>query len=118
MDYSFEKITVTQVMYEVALHLKDCEQLDDHTRRQLLELLDTYKPENQQYTSFSLILKLYNCLLQSPISEWCVLQKCDDLILSADKRISLHDILNGTEIILPCYEPPKRVSTYPTYIHV
>lgn len=93
MDYSFEKITVTQVMYEVALHLKDCEQLDDHTRRQLLELLDTYKPENQQYTSFSLILKLYNCLLQSPIT---------------DKRISLHDILNGTEIILPCYEPPKR----------
>ena len=69
MDYNFEKITVTRVMYEVALHLKDYEQLDDHTRKQLLDLLDTYKPENQQYTSFSLILKLHNCLLQFPISE-------------------------------------------------
>ena len=69
MDYNFEKITVTQVMYEVALHLKDYEQLDDHARKQLLELLDTYKPENQHYTTFSLILKLYNCLLQFPISE-------------------------------------------------
>ena len=41
-----------------------------------------------------------------------VLKKCDELILSADKQVSLHDILNGTEIILPCYEPPKRVSMY------
>ena len=73
MDYSFEKITVTHVMYEVALHLKDCEQLDGNTRKQLLELLDAYKPENQQYTTFSLILKLHNCLLQFPISEWCVI---------------------------------------------
>ena len=69
MDYNFEKITITQVMYQVALHLKDNELLDDHVRKQLLELLDTYEPETQQYTSFSLILKLYNCLLQFPISE-------------------------------------------------
>lgn len=69
MDYNFEKITVTQVMYEVALHLKDNEQIDDHVRKQLLELLDTYEPETTQYTSFSLILKLYNYLLQCPISE-------------------------------------------------
>jgi len=34
------------------------------------------------------------------------------LTLTADKRISLHDMLNGTEIIFPRYEPPKRVSTY------
>ena len=72
MDYTFDKITVTQVMYEVASHLKEYEQLDDHARKQVLELVDDYKPENQQYTSFSLILKLYNCLLQFPISEWCV----------------------------------------------
>ena len=72
MDYSFEKITVTQVMYRVALHLKDNEKLDDHVRKQLLDLLDTYEPETQQCTSFSLIVQLYNCLLQFPISKICV----------------------------------------------
>ena len=69
MDYSFDKITITGLMYEVALHLKDYRHFDDHVRKQLLELLDTYKPEKQQYTSFSLVLKLYNCLLQFPMSE-------------------------------------------------
>lgn len=110
MDYSFEKITVTQVMYQVALHLKDSEQLDGHVRKQLLELLDTYEPKTKQYTSFSLILELYNHLLLFPISEQCTLQKFNDLLFLADKHISLHGMLNGTEIILPCYEPPKRVS--------
>lgn len=72
MEYNFEKITITQVMYEVALHLKDNEKLEDHVKKQLIELLDTYEPETQHYTSFSLILNLYNCLLEFPISEWCV----------------------------------------------
>jgi len=72
MDYSFEKITVTQVMYQVALHLKDKDRLNDHIRKQLLELLDTYEPETQQCTSFSLVLQLHNCLLHYPISKRCV----------------------------------------------
>ena len=69
MDYNFEKITVTQVIYQVASHLRDNEKLDDHVRKQLPELLDTYEPEAKQYTTFSLTLQLYNCLLQCPISE-------------------------------------------------
>ena len=70
MDYNFEKITVTQVICEVASHLRDNEKLDDHARKQVSELLDTYEPEAKQYTSFSLILQLYNCLQLYPISKW------------------------------------------------
>lgn len=77
MDYDFEKITTTEMMYQVALHLKDNENLDDDVRKQLIGLLDAYETETPQYTSFSLILKLYNYLRQFPISErWCILLKC------------------------------------------
>ena len=68
MDYSFDKITVTQLMYRVAVHLKDIEQVDSDTKNQLLELVDSYEPDSQKCTtSFSLISKIYHCLLEFPI---------------------------------------------------
>jgi len=69
MDYSFDKITVTQLMYRVAVHLKDIEQVDSDTKKQLSKLIDSYVPDSQQYTSFSFTSKLYNCLLQFPIGQ-------------------------------------------------
>jgi len=67
MDYSFDKITVTQLMYRVAVHLKDTEQVDSGTKRELSELVDSYEPGSQKCISFILTSKLYHCLLEFPI---------------------------------------------------
>jgi len=69
MDYSFDKITVTQLMYRVAVHLKDIEQVDGDTKKQLSKLIDSYEPDSQQCTSFSFTTKLYSYLLQFPIGQ-------------------------------------------------
>ena len=37
---------------------------------------------------------------------------CDNSTIPADKSFSLHDMLNGTEIVLPHYKPPERVSIF------
>jgi len=73
MDYSFDRITVTQLMYRVAVHLKDIKQIDSDIKKQLSELVDSYEPDSQKCISFSLASQLYSFLLEFPIGEVHVL---------------------------------------------